>query len=710
METLLHCSLWYLTLQILALGAYGILRSFNLERETIYALSKILGPVLFALLIWFENEVFELASSAFNVRLIAASVCILSLIAWLRDNFRNNSKLTFDAILGIEFTYLGGFVFFLLLRAYHPEIHGGEKPMDLTFLNYFTRLQTLPPEDPWAAGEPLGYYYFGYYLFAQLLKLTAIPSAVGYNLAVVTSAQFLLVGLYALFHCLFRSSRKALCGALTISLIGNFETLRLLLFENMRIGFLLFWNSTRLFEAPGFTEYPIWSAAFGDLHPHFISLPILVTFITLFALYLRQKNSTLGQYLLLGLLLATLFITNLWDFISAGIFCCIFLIAQKSFPKFMQKTHSLLNVTFFLIGICLILYPFCSSLPLMQMPKLGWNSHTNSGSILFRHLGQFLSVIAIYLVLAGISLKRWNLKLASLLLLVFLLPSALSLLRSFFLGIALPWDCMSIYGLLMLAALVSVYQESERARIAGVFLFCAATLGVFAENFFLFDSMNTVFKFYYHIWIFCGVPTVLLFADVWKGLRKLRSTKVAMLFKISSLILLTLSILTAGAGSILTVSSWLNSGKGVRPSLNGLKYLHLSEPEEAALSDWIDSNIAGLPVILEAQAASYKEFTRVSMRSGLPTLLGWEHHVYQRGVSKEEIRARRRSISTIYNSPDPQLVLPILAKYDVRYIVVGKLEREIYAIAGIQKFDSNPSIFSKQASFGDTAIFKVVAN
>ena len=78
-----------------------------------------------------------------------------------------------------EILFVGGFALFLFAHSFQPEIFWGEKPMDFTFLNFFTRLDEIPPLDPWAAGQPMHYYYFGNYLMALLVKTTGVHPGVG---------------------------------------------------------------------------------------------------------------------------------------------------------------------------------------------------------------------------------------------------------------------------------------------------------------------------------------------------------------------------------------------------------------------------------------------------------------------------------------------------------------------------------------------------
>jgi uncharacterized membrane protein len=81
-------------------------------------------------------------------------------------------------------------------------------------------------------------------------------------------------------------------------------------------------------------------------------------------------------------------------------------------------------------------------------------------------------------------------------------------------------------------------------------------------------------------------------------------------------------------------------------------------------------------VVLEANGASFTELGRVSMATGLPTILGWyAHEALWRG-SMEIPEGRARAVGIVYESDDVAKTLAILHGYDVRFIVVGDLERE----------------------------------
>ena len=104
---------------------------------------------------------------------------------------------------------------------------------------------------------------------------------------------------------------------------------------------------------------------------------------------------------------------------------------------------------------------------------------------------------------------------------------------------------------------------------------------------------------------------------------------------------------------------------------------------------WIQRNVEGSPVMLEAVTPTYRWGGRVSIYTGLPNIAGWEwHQMQQRWNYRETVPKRIAEVARIYNTLSPQEALDIMRKYDVEYAYLGKVERLYYDPAGLAKFDT----------------------
>jgi uncharacterized membrane protein len=106
---------------------------------------------------------------------------------------------------------------------------------------------------------------------------------------------------------------------------------------------------------------------------------------------------------------------------------------------------------------------------------------------------------------------------------------------------------------------------------------------------------------------------------------------------------------------------------------------------------WMQDNVPGSPVIAEAQTFDlYKMSSRYAWNTGLPDVVGWDWHQRQQraALPTEFIQVRGAETSAFYQTPDVNEALSFLKKYDVRYIVVGPMEKAYYPLAGIAKFET----------------------
>jgi uncharacterized membrane protein len=248
-------------------------------------------------------------------------------------------------------------------------------------------------------------------------------------------------------------------------------------------------------------------------------------------------------------------------------------------------------------------------------------------------------------------------------------------------------------------------KETPERRVSALFVVMPAFLMMIVELFFLIDRMNTIFKGYMAVWILSGISTMLLIyfvgQQVWQvSGKKARYTFVGLLAFFVSLQIV---------GAVLNIYATVTLQRvPVRfYTLNGTAFLPEMPQarEDAQVVNWLNKNVSGMATILEAHGDAYREFTRISMNTGLPTILGWEHHIKQRGLTERALIERKRAIRAIYSSDDLAMTKDLLVKYNIDYIVVGQLERSNNRPFYPEKFDGHPEIFTKVASFGNTHIY-----
>ncbi len=248
------------------------------------------------------------------------------------------------------------------------------------------------------------------------------------------------------------------------------------------------------------------------------------------------------------------------------------------------------------------------------------------------------------------------------------------------------WVVLGLIAFLVAVVFVlkrSAREERPAADTSGFVLLLIATgilltLGV--EFVYVKDHfgtrMNTVFKFYFQAWILWGIGGAYALTTFIRrsGVGGAAVVTVAAALIFAGLIYPALAI-PARADEY-----------GGPVTLDGAAYLAQSRPADYAAIAWLNEHVSGAPVILETPGGSYAYEGRVSAHTGLPTVLGWVGHEHQWRGTYDEQSQRQEDISTLYTSVDVEEVLTLLDKYDIRYVYVGQLERDLYPVAGLAKF------------------------
>ncbi len=215
-----------------------------------------------------------------------------------------------------------------------------------------------------------------------------------------------------------------------------------------------------------------------------------------------------------------------------------------------------------------------------------------------------------------------------------------------------------------------------RPSTFNLLLILLASLLILAPDFiYLRDGfgyrINTVFKFYYQAWQFWAIAAAFGTAVLLQNLRGV--------WNVAWRVLLGLTLI---AGLIYPVFAFANKTNNFNPSfdytLDASAHLDTYNPEDAAAIRFLQS--APLGVIAEAIGGSYSYATRMSTYSGQPTVLGWAWHEYQWRGDWSAHGTRDVDIKTLYESRQWDEAKAIIERYNIRYIVVGGLERSTYNI------------------------------
>lgn len=671
---------WWLMVLILGLGYYPLgAVLFSSLRDRGYIFSKVLGIGLAGFLTW---VLVVCGAAKFTSGAVIAVTAVSMALCWILYIKKAEKKtLDLDLVLGEELIFLAFFLLWTYFAGFRPEAKGTEKFMDYGFMAAMTRSDTLPARDLWYSAGNMNYYYGGQYYAVFLTKLSFTRIQETYNLMRTLVAAFAFVLPFNLvFHMIREIPRKvkavpgwiaALGGLLAgaaVSLAGNMHYVLYGLFGDVfkLSGYEDYWfpNSTRYIGHNPLTddqcihEFPSYSFVLGDLHAHVVN--VMFVLLTVGILYawmkgIREREEE-GQVfsvkkLLLepaviacGVLTGIFHWTNYWDFViyTTAALICIFFTAMYRYrgqAKAVAAATVLQTAEVFVLGTLAAL-PFTSSFETM---------------------------------VSGIALSKYH-----------------TVLYQFLILWGLPFALVLILLLAVLIKYLRAYREPGRFReffrrvslsdtFALILGICGIGLVLIPELIYVRDiyengyaRSNTMFKLTYQAFILFGMAMAYAIVRLllWKGRKLARTLGAAGL----AMVLLTCGYFGYSVkcwfGNVLDVSGYR--------CLDATAYLENVYPEDAAAIRWLNENVEGNPVVLEANGDSYSDYCRVSAMTGLPTVLGWYVHEWLWRGDTADLNEKSAEIQTIYTSGDREAVEELLEKYEVEYIFVGSCEREKY--------------------------------
>ena len=358
---------WLVTVEAIGLAAFPIAYLLLPRlRDRGYSLSKPLGILLIGYASWILSQAHVLPSERLSLTALLLAMAVFSAwYAWRHlPEFRELVVRERVPILAAEGLFLLFFIGWTLFRAYDPSIDHTEQPMDFALLNASIESSTGTPEDLWLRGEPVSYYYFGYWMMGAVTEISGVPSRVSYNLAMALIPAMAAAGIFGLVYGVVGAQavkrRYAMMGGLAATLLmgvaANLEGVLEFLSANGALGQRFYgWVGIEGLEGPAdvptqswtptefwwwfratrvintfdgdrgidytIQEFPLFSFVLGDLHPHMMAIPFALLFVALCWNLLgsptvRLRDLTLWTYLpllALGLSLGGLGFVNMWD-------------------------------------------------------------------------------------------------------------------------------------------------------------------------------------------------------------------------------------------------------------------------------------------------------------------------------------------------------------------------------------------------------------
>ena len=673
-----------------------------------YLFSKSIGIAITGYLMWFLSSLHIMKFTTVSCILcVAISLVFNAVIFTLERKFRKSNyqvtlstteskfismKKLIDTILGEELLFFGLFLLFTYIRGFKPEAYGTEKFMDYGFMTSMMRSEYMPPQDFWFSGTDLNYYYVGQYLASFLTKLSGNKVTSGYNLMLMMVGTFTVVLTYSLVYNIalrFMKEREkrgklipqisGMIGGMAVCLAGNmhypvFQWLEpsVRKFFGMEAGTDKYWfpDATRYIgyhpETTDKTihEFPAYSFVLGDLHAHVVNIMFVLTVLGILFAWMSNRKAQQGMeipiwkdilnpaFVGLAFFIGLFHTTNFWDFpiyfvVSGAVILFTNLVVYNFRVRKVVFITALQGIFIFLVSEIIAL-PF----------TLNFNQISTN----------------ICLTVARTPLNQ--------LIILWGLP----------IFIVIAFLCFMISDFNKTKKEVASDDQKQIPRSSHLFenistsdLFiitiglCAVGLILIPEIIYVEDiysgdykRANTMFKLTYQAFIMFGISFGYIFLRLICFGKTMRQRMVGVI----GILLFALSLcyiqnaVNAWYGNIFDPSGY----KG----LDATAFLEKTMPDDDLAINWLNDNVTGTPVVLEAPGDSYTDYERVSVMTGFPTVLGWHTHEWLWKGDTTLLDARAADIERIYTSTDETEVRQLLEKYEVSYLYIGKLEQDKY--------------------------------
>ncbi len=786
---------WLLWLELPAIAlAPWVLRVLPSMPAAAWPLSKVVGFAAVGCLAWMLVAWGGPTLSANTAWAAWIAVTAAGLAGWarLRGEMRGIEAANWRSWLAFEALFLVTFGFFLFLRWTNPDLwhhpYGGEKPMELAYFTAVSRSTIVPPYDPWFAGGAMNYYYLGWFFAAVPTRALGLLPEVAFNLAVPTYAALAAAGAAAAGAAVSSAvvrprdlrwpTAAGLLSAGFVVFASNLDPMHQLIerlqavdgwraaegvpviggaaslagglwawaFEGAALPPFDWWRSSRVhFGSFDITEFPLWSFAFADLHPHLMAIGF---FSGLAALAAAAVASAVRGDRLRSLALAALYgfgvgmlrAVHTWDFPTATVIGLAALATAAACSRRLGLAAAMLAVG--TVAAAVPWWPFEA-----RFETFGTGiyraAETTPPQQFVAHFGIFLAIAAAYLAVRIASARTDAVPLplavrpfdaAGMLLLATGIVALAH--RTGYATVALAFLLITLFGLLFWHELRQPVVQLPRLLTAGLFalaLVVAAGVDlVTVDN--DIERMNTVFKFSLQAWqlfaVAGGVGLCIAAGELFErrgGRLRVRARRGARVVATAAAAFAVCLAFSASGYLWMGVPARQQErfDPSIGPTLDGLAFLRagvfvedkgtpdpsddvtLRLADDEPLVRWLRTYPEGTPVIVEAVGNLYHWVNRMSMLTGLPAVIGWDwHQTQQRWDTSAWVAQRFAETRRFWGDPDPEYAKAFLRKYGVRYVVVGSTERALADPAVLAMLERLPELRLAFAA-GEGRIYQV---
>ena len=505
--------------------------------------------------------------------------------------------------------------------------------------------------------------------------------------------------------------------------------------EDVNPSALTFWLPDKLHPDIGhhITEFPFFSLLFADLHAHMIVIPFTLlvlgfAFSLLVGLRTAKASWLAATGAALAVALGSLWAINSWDY-PAYVILAVLLIGVGAYlrpgkPQVRLGIFAALALASVLLSILAFLpfhanyHPYPTGIDVSK-----WQ--TPLANYIGIH-GLFLFLIVTFLLytfrgrlkdllgllgprplsfwdaraatLGGVRAVSWEMVVWGVGAVVVIYMAASGYWTAAVLTVLLGFTLWAAKGVL-----AGRNGDTPYALLPLVLIVLALLIGIGVEFVRAQDDigrMNTLFKYYLEAWVlFAMASAYILWFLGTRGFFRLRGSFLArgpwlvllVLLLASSLIYPVLGTRSRLADRFSTQNMTLDGADFMKTTVY-VERDYQSRPIELRWDyeaiQWLQDNVEGSPVVLEAHHEQYRWSSRIADYTGLPTVIGWPwHQIQQRMKYSYAIGERASDVDEMYSTTDTQRALELLRKYEVEYVVIGQLETVYYPLEGLKKFD-----------------------